>query len=261
MMDERLARLNFHQLLHYGGQPPVRNLYSPPLQCGGYCLSCENAGLLTNSGWRLDRMSHGCTTNDFEEVLGPMPCEGKGIVEPVLFLLEQPSATSDNGVPVNYQGFYKQPPINRYYWAPSSQTWPSSLNELNGNFYGNYFAYLMRQHKLRNVYITNLIKCGWIQDSGNVIRAKEPADVAMHCMDRYLDKEFQIFRPRIAFCFGKKTEQGLRKFLQRDTRDCEIVLLAHPSAIKLARRHHKTPEQMVDDNNHRIVEVTAGLRR
>ncbi len=76
MKDRRLADLNFQELLHYGGQPPVRNRYSPPIACAGYCVSCEDAGLLQKTGMQLDLMSHGCDTSDFEELLGLMPSEG-----------------------------------------------------------------------------------------------------------------------------------------------------------------------------------------
>lgn len=47
--------------------------------------------------------------------------------------------------------------MNHYYWTPNLEAWPSSATDLRGSFYGPYFAYLMRRHQLRNVYITNLV--------------------------------------------------------------------------------------------------------
>jgi len=55
-MQERLSDLNFHQLLEYGGQPPVRCRYDPPLACRCLCVACEEAKLL-GSELKLDQMS------------------------------------------------------------------------------------------------------------------------------------------------------------------------------------------------------------
>ena len=54
MRDRRLVDLNFRELVNYGGQPPVRNAYSPPLACHGFCISCEESGLLEQVGGHLE---------------------------------------------------------------------------------------------------------------------------------------------------------------------------------------------------------------
>ena len=168
MRDERLANLNFREVLHYGGQPnPVQNLYAPPLPCIGYCVSCEQSGVLAQVGGKLSLMSHGCDSEDFEAILGPMPpSQAPGVTrrvnEPILFLLSDPGGSVHNGAKVPFQlgdqRFVKEPPVNHYYWTSSvAQGWPSwpcEVERFAGNFYGPYFAYLMRRHQLSDVYIT-----------------------------------------------------------------------------------------------------------
>jgi len=163
MKNGFLAKINFEDILDYQGQPIVKNTYSKPLNCRGYCISCEESGLLKQTGGRLELMSHGCDSSDFETLLGPLPNEELKINQPILFLLENPGADYGNGMPIEFRGFRKQPPLKHYYWTPNIRIWPEQIDQFNGNFYGPYFAYLMKKHHLINVYITNLIKCKWIR--------------------------------------------------------------------------------------------------
>ena len=146
MKDIRLADLNFREVVNYGGQPPVQNEYANPLKCHEYCVSCEDSGLICRTGGRVDLMSHGCDSADFQEVLGPMPAEGAEVHRPVLFLLEDPGAHYGNGAPVDFSDFRKQPPVNHYYWTPNVPTWPVRVADFKKNFYGPYSASLMRRH-------------------------------------------------------------------------------------------------------------------
>jgi hypothetical protein len=66
MNNQALVDLNFRDIIDYGGQPPVRHRYDPPLACQGFCVACEENGLVSISGGRLDLMSHGCDSSDFE---------------------------------------------------------------------------------------------------------------------------------------------------------------------------------------------------
>ena len=163
MKNNLLAKINFQEILNYHGQPIVQNSYSKPLNCHGYCISCEESGLLQQTGGRLELMSHGCDSSDFETLLGLLPKEGLQVKQPILFLLENPGEDYGNGMPIEFRGFRKKPPVYHYYWTPNIENWPERISQFNGNFYGPYFAYLMRKHQLINVYITNLIKCKWIR--------------------------------------------------------------------------------------------------
>lgn len=199
-------------------------------------------------------MSHGCDTYDLAQLLGPLPVEGSRVTRPILFLLERPGADYCNGEEVSFAGFKKSPPNRIYYWTFDGSEWPENINNFNGNFYGPYFAYLMRKHALANVYITNLVKCRQ-QDGG------KDARIEIECFNQYLRRELNFLDPALAFCFGKRAEEGLKRHTHDDASfKCNIVRLYHPIAIKLARRYHKTCEQCVNENDAKIMEALRSQR-
>jgi hypothetical protein len=223
-----LSDLNFYKLLNYGGQPPPAARYDPPLPCNGYCVECEAAGLVQGSGGRLDLMSHGCDSADFEAILGPMPKDGPGLEQHILFLLENPGMNYGNGRKVKFGGHEKQPPVCHYYFAPSTNFWPEGLEGFGGNFYGLYFAYLMQKHHLTNVYITNLVKCKYHTSKGD--SARTPPDINRKCMDLFLRREINYFEPKLIVCFGRAAERGF-KFAYREVYPIKYLYLYHPSYI------------------------------
>ncbi len=129
-----------------------------------------------------------------------------------------------NGESIPFNGFKKKPPVNHYYWTPSCQSWPDlpcQIAQFEGNFYGPYFAYLMRRHQLRNVYITNLVKCRFNNGGGEEL-------IVEHCVKHFLIKEVEIFGPQMAFCFGEDAE---KTFLNLAIPNCLPARLYHPSYI------------------------------
>lgn len=259
MRDKRLRELNFRELLDFGAQPrPVSGRYPMPLHCEGYCVSCEDGGLLQNTEGRLDLMSHGCDSDDFDTVLGPMPGDGAGVEQHILFLLENPGADYGNGAPVPFRGHRKQPPINHYYWAPSITCWPHELEQFKGNFYGPYFAYLMWRHQLRNVYITNLVKCKWTTCDGK--SGRTPARIVAHCSEHYLKREVELFAPGLVLCFGWAAEKGFRDFSRRAGLTCPAVSLAHPAYIQnRSYTHELTPKEVIRQNDCSVRKALARL--
>lgn len=230
-MKPELARLNFFELLHYGGKPPAQHEYDPPLQCRGYCIHCEEKGNVFDSNEdSFDQMSHGCSTSDYEEILGTKPDKEKGISDPIVFLLENPGGESCSSKEVSFmknaKEYNKRPPVGHYYWTPKSQEWPTNANDLK-NIYGDYFAYLMNEHRLNNVYVTNLIKCNTI----GVKKYKYP-QARSNCVVKWLKKEIEIFKPKFVFAFGGKTNTGfnLREF-KNYFQGIRSLHLYHPAAI------------------------------
>ncbi|MDA3786930.1 MAG: hypothetical protein PF503_00305 [Desulfobacula sp.] len=245
MKNAELAKINFTEIINYGGQPKVQNSYSTPLSCIGYCVRCEESGLINKTGGQLELMSHGCDSFDFESILGAMPQKGVKISQPILFLLENPGANRRNGAPVDFRGFRKQPPVNHYYWTPNNDKWPDQVSQFNGNFYGPYFSYLMKKHQLGNVYISNLIKCKWMK--GNDSKVSNDSLLRSYCIEQYLKREIEVFAPKIVFCFGRNAEKGYRAMAFGDGKS---VYLMHPSFI--ADRHQTTArsqEDLVKEND------------
>jgi hypothetical protein len=173
-------------------------------------------------------MSHGCDSADFEAILGPMPKDGPGLEQHILFLLENPGMNYGNGRKVKFGGHEKQPPVCHYYFAPSTNFWPEGLEDFGGNLYGPYFAYLTQKHHLTNVYITNLVKCKYHTSKGD--SARTPPDINRKCMDLFLRREINYFEPKLIVCFGRAAERGF-KFAYREVYPIKYLYLYHPSYI------------------------------
>jgi hypothetical protein len=270
MDDERLVELNFCSILHYGGQPPRYYQQPEPIPCEGYCVSCEESGLLEGTGKRLDLMSHGCDSSDFEKVLGQMPGNQNqtAVKKPILFLLEAPGGdwTFPGGdrraaEPVPFRGRNKRPPVNHYYWTPSVTFWPTCLAHLQeadagrGDYYGAYFAYLMQRHQLRKVYITNTVKCKWVPSNRAGI-----TPIVDHCVRQYLREEIRFFRPRIVFCFGRHAQNNLERLRDICAYQNQIVYLRHPSALANARRYRRCTADMIAENDEFVEEAIRQVR-
>lgn len=206
-MKPELERLNFVELLHYGGKPRVQNRYNPPLQCRGYCVQCEtNGNVFSDSTDSFDRISHGCSTSDYEEILEPLPNRPNRIDSPIMFLLENPGSGGCWERTIGFRGYQKKVPTKHYYWTPSIRCWPENAENVKPRSYGNFFAYLMNRHQLHNVYITNLIKCNKAgENKYNYKKARS------NCVEKWLKKEIEIFKPRFVFAFGGDATAGFRK--------------------------------------------------
>lgn len=92
MKNHVLVELNFRRLLQYT-EGPLRPEapYEHAVHCSGYCVDCEQKGLLDGWGYKLYRMSHAADTSDFEALLGPLLPQGEACIgEPVMFVLESP---------------------------------------------------------------------------------------------------------------------------------------------------------------------------
>lgn len=263
MKDRRLVDLNFREILNYGGQPPVQYRYSSPLACQGYCVDCEEAGIVKQVGGRLDMMSHGCDSADFEAILGKMPREGTGVDEPILFLLENPGGHDENGKAVRFGRHRKEPPVKHYYWTPNSNDWPVSpaTCDETRNYYGTYFAYLMRRHQLQNVYITNLIKCKWVQRARDPRGSGDDSAIVRHCVERFLKRELQFVGPRAVFCFGQDAQRGFVEHVPNAETRYVVVTLMHPAYIQ--HRYGtsgRSQKQLFEDNDQRIANGLVRLK-
>ena len=253
MKNQILADINFKEIVCYDKQPVPAWRYPKQINCDGYCIKCEELGFLEHPA-RLDLMSHGCDTSDFESVLGELPVYENTVKSPVMFLLENPGGDYKNGAQVFYKNFRKQPPVNHYYWMPNDiDKWPESFSDFigNWNFYGPYFAYLMRKHLIKNAYITNLTKCKIVSGS-----SKSSSLATKNCIDSIFSKELKEFSPKVVFAFGGASFRGFNRLC--NTSSCRLIELKHPSYIK--KKWHlsgKTQIELLDENDKKIA---AGLK-
>lgn len=246
MKNRDLQELNFNKLLNYeNGWPHLNKIqdtvwFDPPIKCNGYCTSCEDNGFIDNFGIQLDLMTHASDSHDFECLLGPLHCnvKTKQIDSPIMFVLESAGGNYGHGRSIDWNGVSKSPPINTYYFVPYPSElnfkWPDNPAVLSKeDLYSPYFAFIMNQYHLKNVYITNIVKCRGSKNGTFIpfrgLKRKDCFDNAVrkNCYDQIFKKELELFRPSIIFAFGNNAYNCL-DFAQADFPDILVKQLWHP---------------------------------
>ena len=225
-MEGNLFNLNFKILLKYPDRFEIKNRYEDnnPIPCSGFCTCCENELGLKAATPPL--MSHGCSTDEIQKMLGVDKFDG-GNEQPIMFLLENPGGDYGNGMPIGD----KCPPVKHFYFSPNIKgKWPTTIEEIAKNPYGNYFAYIIYRYALNNVYITNCIKCKYTGDMYE--RTKKI------CVEKYLHDEVRIFDPEVVIFFGHKAEHIFHDaFPDFHGKTC---YLWHPAYITYCKGHLET---------------------
>ncbi len=215
MRDKQLKELNFKKLISYKEAPHAKRQYDPPLECSGFCVSCEENGVSGNSEQGLWRMSHGCDSEDYFNLFGRLPATRSFVQEPIMFLFEAPSWDEDLSI-YNLEkirnGQTKEIP-NYYYWASDALNWPRFPSDLEKaynpiikktaeDYYGLLVAYLANLFSLSNIYITNLVKCVTKGNKWDKPGSPKWKAVRENCAEEFLKREIEIFKPKLVVCFG-----------------------------------------------------------
>lgn len=239
MKNKILHELNFKTLLGYPDEFQPQCDYEKPICCHKFCIECERSGVANTGGVTL--MSHGCDTDDFEKILGSKVDKPAAVEDPIMFLLEEPGKDFPWRKERSFSGVTKKIPVCRYYFSPTSKSWPQSIDDVNGDYYGTYFAYIMRAHSLADVYITNLVKCKW--------DVKRSPSAETNCVRLFLAEEIKEFKPRIVFCFGRKAYGGLCDKFPDLWKQC--VYLYHPAARMKRSKFFSENDEWIRDALHK----------
>jgi hypothetical protein len=215
MMDDvrDLKRLNFSDLLvldypdvaSYSYADYRKNGFQHP-KTSGYCIECERKGCSTSvqaPGFRLNNMSHGAHSTDFLAALQEPVDVTAWHDEPVLFVYESPSADYGIYETASYEGQTKRP-AKRWYWVRADQPVRRFPEGFIGGTYGEFVLSAIITFRLKNAYMTNLVKCGMNSNDGQQFRGLayfQPTCVQT-CIDRYLRREIEFFKPRVIFTVG-----------------------------------------------------------
>ena len=209
----KLKKLNFADLLilehpdvaNYGFNKYRQNDYRHP-QIIGYCTECERKGCSTSvqkPGFSLKNMSHGAHSADFLAALREAVDVTGWHEEPVLFVYEAPSLDYGIYEAVTYQQWTKRP-AKEWYWIHRDQDVYRFPDSFTGGTYGDFVLSAILTFHLKNVYVTNLVKCGLNTDDGKHFQglASFQPTCVQTCIDRYLLREIKIFKPRVIFAVG-----------------------------------------------------------
>lgn len=164
-----------------------------------------------------------------------------------MFVLETPGRDNRNLFEdVTFGGSTKAVPTKGYYWMPnnSPQGWPDAVG--SGEYYGTYFAYLLKKFRLTRAYFTNLRKCRFPS-----LTEEKKDNINENCYQVFLCEELEIWRPVVIFAFGKRVYQFLQS-RDPDLHDCHrfiphIERLRHP-----AYRRYNPNADVISWNDERI---------
>jgi hypothetical protein len=273
MNKEELKKLNFSELLKID-HPNIEQYSFDDYKKNGnrhlkitkMCTLCEKEGVnicTSDKNYRLKTMGHGSMTDDFLVATGQKKkidlSDWKD--ENVLFLLENPGPCDPKiYTPFEYKKDSSKYPTHQWYFLnhtddPQKCEYP---NFFHGKEYGGFFTSVLFTFKLKNMYITDLIKCGMNDDSENNfkhIHDYKP-ECIKNCLEHYFYEEIKLVNPKIIFCLGditynkiKKIEDEIKKRVKHDS--IVIKELPHP------RRHLSA----IEFQNEYYRGIIAGLRK
>lgn len=235
-MNNELRQLNFNDLLVLDTDIDKYdfNVYMDNDKhfIKGFCTKCEEQGFNlcpNDNSYRLQNISHGATTSDILLSTDQQDTDLSDWKEDgVVFLMEGPSVDWGFYEKKEFNGFTKKP-TKEWYWVHNKQKKHSYPQEFRGARYGSLFNSIIFTFKLKNAYLTNLVKCGLNNDNNNYKGINDYNWKCLKtCVDNYLFKELEILKPKIVFCFGSNVENKLWD-LYDDDYPFLVVGLPHPA--------------------------------
>lgn len=198
-----------------------------------YCTSCEEEiGHITDEeGFALYNISHGTYSSDFIAASNSYICTDGWNEAGVMFVMENPSKDYDiyKTVEVTKEdgATYAKRPSRQWYWIHNKQDILEFPNNFAGRKYGEFVASAIYTFRLKNAYLTNLVKCGLNTPDGQSFKGTNSynPECVRKCYSKNLCREIELVKPRVIFAFGRNTYDWLREL----TNGIKIVMLPHPA--------------------------------
>jgi hypothetical protein len=205
----------------------------------GYCLRCEEDGCSTcktDGNFKLKNISHGTSSADVLQATNQENTDFSDWHDDgVLFLMEGPSKDYGLYQEVEFKG-HKKNPASSWYWIhhpPEGkkhhevQRYPERFK---GAEYGGLFNSIVFTFKLKNAYLTNLVKCGLNDDADNYKGLGEYNPKALKiCYDNFLTREIEAIKPKVIFCFGTRVYDFLYNQYHDQPFPWQVIKLPHPA--------------------------------
>lgn len=236
-MIKELNRINFNDVLILDTDVDNYNfneyLKNDRHNIKGFCTRCEQKGCNicpTDASFRLQNISHGATSADVIMSTGIEDLDTSSWHnEGVLFLMEGPSVDSWGFYEENEINGIKKKPTKEWYWIHEKQPKFIYPLQFRGGRYGALFNSIIFTFKLKNAYLTNLVKCGLNNDLNNYKGIREyPTECLSTCVENVLIKEMEALNPKVVFCFGSNVENYLWDLYPTDY-PFQVIGLPHPA--------------------------------
>jgi hypothetical protein len=181
-------------------------------------------------------MSHGAHSLDFLAAVGNEVDVTHWHEEPVLFVLESPS--KDYGIYEEAEcDTFRKRPTRQWSWVHADQKEVRFPTSFQGREYGGLFLSIMFTFRLKNAYITNLVKCGMNSEDGQQyqpgLQAFSLACVET-CKERYLRRELEALRPKLVLTLGSDVHGQILSLIGDNIPACQ---LPHPARGRAGFKH------------------------
>ncbi|WCK54167.1 uracil-DNA glycosylase family protein [Aneurinibacillus sp. Ricciae_BoGa-3] len=234
-MIDKLKQLNFTNLIKITDEDVSNYSFNNYRQNGfkhnihGFCTSCEEKNInssLKSLEYKLSTISHGTHTIDFVDAINiNKPDISSWNEQSVMFIFESPSKINETYESITYEGVKKMP-VKEWYWIHRDRTYKEFPQHFEGKHYGNLVLSIINTFKLKNAYVTNLVKCGLNNDQGEFKGIEYyPSECIHNCFNNFLKQEIEIVQPEVIFAFSKNVHKWVKNLMPHQ----HVYYLPHPA--------------------------------
>lgn len=204
----------------------------------GVCKLCDNCSQMSGPSFTEDLIK---LSKKFELC----PSIESNLINnvPIMFVLENP------GRDYNETKYFDKSIGNKSlnYWFSKKEEFPENINLQPKQMYSKTFAYLINKYQLKNVLITNTVKCK--PSIGKGERFKNFKDTK-RCMNIFLKKEIELFKPKLIICFGKSYTLSNLNSLRNENKELfdqiKIDWVFHPASRKSKKDIFKRYDEVLN---------------
>jgi len=239
-MIEKLNDINFNKVLLLDKSESIENYsFNRYLSLNkkhpiiGYCTLCEHKQCHVSpseTDYKLSNISNGASSYDFFQATNSTNIDfSNWHDEGVLFLMESPGRDQPFYKNLKYDGINKRP-TEQWYWVHETKSVYKNFEKFKGMTYGSLINNVLFTFKLKNTYLTNLVKCG-LNDSKAKFKGLKDYDrnCLKTCFENVLSEEMNIVKPKVVFTFGSEVYKKFNWLIKNKGFDFIIVSLPHPA--------------------------------
>ena len=248
-----LNYLRFRTLIDYGltdneiesyqyGNYASNNYFRKPVYC---CEICNKTyGDIELGNVLHGNILHGTTSDDYFSYLNINP-DSDWVDTTVMFVFENPGKSQDDDfVDMNGRKMIVTWPYIGWPTKSKAEDFIFETEISSQRRYGSMICAVLLKYKLRNAYVTNLVKCGF-KDNKNLDSKKISSKIIDNCMNTIFREELKAISPDIIFAFGDKSYKTLLNYCDKLCLDSsKVVKMPHP-----ARR-------MSNENRYKLLKST-----
>lgn len=246
---KEINKLRFGELIQYADPQNQSYTYNDEMERyirsdtpTAVCQECEDnsANKSSDGEFSLKIVSHGIHSLDLFKIQ-KFNDYSDYREDAVMLVMESPASNLDACYKEEIDGKH---PAKVWWWADGKTTAESATypDGFSSRKYGEFFNSFAHTFKLKNAYMTNLVKCGMLKNSddskyGNL--DEFPAKCISMCFKEIFLKEVEALKPKVIFTLSSKVYNYLtaNKRLNeiKGVKGCEsldIVALPHPARCR-----------------------------